>query len=143
MMDAAHWETQVEQEVARTAHALHQALSRDLSPLGVSCRQAQVLLLLRRYSELSQRQLARMLGIEPATLSGILDRMERDGLINRIRHKSDRRKSTIVVRSSCERLCKAASECVAALMNKAIAGIAPEELNALRKSLKSITDNLQ
>ena len=74
--------------LAQTARAFQQALNAELAPYGVTVRQSQVLGWLRRKGNLSQCQLARLLTIEPATLAGVLERMERDGLILRVADRS-------------------------------------------------------
>ena len=57
--------------------------------------------LIDRYGPLSPSALARRAGLHPATMTGILDRLERAGWIARERDPSDRR--AIVVRARPER----------------------------------------
>lgn len=47
--------------------------------------------LITRYGPLSPSALAKLAGLHPATLTGILDRLERDGWISRDRDPADRR----------------------------------------------------
>ena len=47
--------------------------------------------LIARHGPLSASELARRAGLHPATLTGILDRLERGGWVARDRHPSDRR----------------------------------------------------
>jgi MarR family transcriptional regulator for hemolysin len=61
----------------------------------VTFRQAQVLGCLALEGSLSQTGLADRMRIEPPTLVGILDRMERDGWIRRDADKTDRRRKLI------------------------------------------------
>jgi len=53
--------------------------------------------ILARDGAMSPSALARLAGIHPATLTGILDRLERGGWIVRDRHQTDRRSVTIRV----------------------------------------------
>lgn len=51
----------------------------------------QCLDLIDRHGALSPRTLARMAGLHPATLTGVIDRLERDGWVTRERDPADRR----------------------------------------------------
>ena len=65
----------------------------DLKAADLEC-----LDLITRYGPLSPSALAQRAGLHPATLTGILDRLERGGWIDRDRHPSDRR--GVVVRAA-------------------------------------------
>ncbi|HLK76824.1 MAG TPA: MarR family transcriptional regulator [Streptosporangiaceae bacterium] len=65
----------------------------DLKAADLEC-----LDLITRYGPLSPSALARRGGLHPATLTGILDRLERDGWIDRERDPADRR--GVVVRAA-------------------------------------------
>lgn len=58
----------------------------DLKPTELEC-----LDLITRHGPLSPSALARLAGLHPATMTGILDRLERGGWIDRGRDPSDRR----------------------------------------------------
>lgn len=57
--------------------------------------------LVSRYGPLSPSALARRAGLHPATMTGVLDRLERGGWVARERDSSDRR--AVTVRASRER----------------------------------------
>lgn len=69
--------------MGRTARAFEKAINEELLPLGITFQQWQILAELALEGELYQFQLADRLQIQPPTLVGILDRMERDGWISR------------------------------------------------------------
>ena len=73
------------------SQAYQKALNNEFAPHGITFRQSQVLGWLALEGELSQAELAARMLIEPPTLVGVLDRMERDGLISRIASSVDRR----------------------------------------------------
>lgn len=54
--------------------------------------------LISRYGPISPGTLAKRTGTHPATMTGVLDRLERDGWIARERDQRDRRAVTVVVR---------------------------------------------
>ena len=64
-----------------TAHGYQRALNERLAPEGITYRQCQVLGYLALEGPLPQSELAGRMQIEPPTLVGILDRMEREGWI--------------------------------------------------------------
>lgn len=128
--------------LTQTTRAYQQALNAELAPYGVTIRQSQVLGWLRKKENLSQCQLARLLRIEPATLAGVLERMERDGLILRIADRSDRRRKLIRLNHCAEELGETVVECSARVCARAVQGLSPEEIDALRELLKRILENL-
>lgn len=128
--------------LTQTTRVYEQALNAELAPYGVTVRQSQVLGWLRKKGNLPQCQLARLLGIEPVTLSGVLERMERDGLIVRIADRSDRRRKLICLNQCAEELAETAVECSARVCARAVQGLSPEEIDALRELLKRILENL-
>jgi DNA-binding MarR family transcriptional regulator len=91
-----------EQHRSRLNHAIREAL-RDLSVqmsllshriggrLDLKGTDLECLDLIDRYGSLSPIALARRAGLHPATMTGILDRLERGGWIVRERDPSDRR----------------------------------------------------
>jgi len=125
-----------------TAHAYQQALNAELARYGVTVRQSQVLGWLRKNGDLSQCQLARFLTIEPGTLSGVLERMERDGLILRIADRSDRRRKLIRLNRRAEELGETVVECSARACARAVEGLCPAEIDALHELVKRILENL-
>jgi MarR family transcriptional regulator for hemolysin len=82
--------------------AFHRALSEEVAPHGITYRQSMVLGWLALEGELSQAELASKMMVEPPTLVGILDRMERDGWITRNGCPSDRRKKLIRATTAAE-----------------------------------------
>jgi DNA-binding MarR family transcriptional regulator len=77
------------------ARGFNRSLGTRASQLGFSPGQFPVLLELWGEDGLTQRQLLDRLDIEQATLANTLARMERDGLIDRRPHPSDRRATQI------------------------------------------------
>ena len=66
-------------------------LNNRMSSFGVSAGQWPLLLQLWEQDGLSQKNLSRKVGIEEATTTNTIKRMERDGLIHRSRSSKDRR----------------------------------------------------
>jgi DNA-binding MarR family transcriptional regulator len=71
---------------------LARELRKETEQLGITARQATLLWLIRRSPGLSLAELAAEEGISPPALSGNVDRLERVGLIERVRSSEDRRR---------------------------------------------------
>jgi DNA-binding MarR family transcriptional regulator len=71
---------------------LARELRKETEQLGVTARQATLLWLVKRNPGLSLAELAAEEGISPPALSGYVDRLERAGLLERVRSSEDRRR---------------------------------------------------
>jgi MarR family transcriptional regulator for hemolysin len=128
--------------VISTAHLYQRVLNEELAPYGITFRQCQTLGYLALEGPLSQSQLAERMGIEPPTLVGILDRMERDGWIRRDCCTQDRRKKLIHPTSEAEPIWSTIVACGHRVRSRATAGLTPAELRLLESLLQIVRDNL-
>ncbi len=71
---------------------LARELRKETEQLGITARQATLLWLVKRNPGLSLAELAAEEGISPPALSGNVDRLERAGLLQRVRSTADRRR---------------------------------------------------
>jgi DNA-binding MarR family transcriptional regulator len=87
--------------------------------------------IIEAYGPLSPTALARRAGLHPATMTGILDRLERGGWIVRERDPSDRR--AVVVRAIRERYAELMRQYagMSRSMNKLLAGYSDSELELI------------
>jgi DNA-binding MarR family transcriptional regulator len=87
--------------------------------------------IIEAYGPLSPTALARRAGLHPATLTGILDRLERGGWIARERDPSDRR--AVVVRAMRERYAELMRQYsgMSRAMNKLLADYSDSELELI------------
>ncbi len=82
--------------INQTGHAFSLARTRELSKYGLSMMRAAVLLVLQtRDNNATPTEISQWLLREPHTISALLDRMEKDGLIRRYRDL--RKKNTVRV----------------------------------------------
>ena len=81
--------------VNRTARLMGQMFSRRLERHGVALAQWAILLFLYADDGRTQRELSRMVAIEPPTVARTIDRMVRDGLVRREPHPRDGRATCI------------------------------------------------
>ena len=85
-------------------------LRKETEQFGVTGRQVTLLWLIRQNPGLSLRELAAEEGISPPALSGHVDRLERQGLIERVRSAEDRRRVGLVVSPAGIRLLRRVRE---------------------------------
>ena len=126
-----------------TTQAYHRAVSDELVPHGITYRQSMVLGWLALEGELSQTELAAKMMVEPPTLVGILDRMERDGWISRHHCPSDRRKNLIRANPAAAPVWSKIVECAMRVRGRATDGLSERQLATLKKLLRKIGQNLK
>jgi MarR family transcriptional regulator for hemolysin len=126
-----------------TTQAYHRAVTEELAPHGITYRQSMVLGWLALEGELTQTELAGRMMVEPPTLVGILDRMERDGLIARHNCPSDRRKNLIRATEAAEPMWDKIVQCALRVRERATAGLSERQLATLKKLLRRVDNNLK
>jgi MarR family transcriptional regulator for hemolysin len=126
-----------------TTQAYHRAVCEELAPHGITYRQSLVLGWLALEGELSQAELAAKMMVEPPTLVGILDRMERDGWISRHGCPGDRRKKIIRANPAAQPVWDRIVECALRVRKRATAGMSERELSMLKKLLQRVQTNLK
>jgi MarR family transcriptional regulator, transcriptional regulator for hemolysin len=129
--------------ICQSSHAFQRAFNEELAPQGVTYRQAQVLGCLALEGRLSQIDLAERMRIEPPTLVGILDRMERDGWIRRDGDKSDRRRKLVQPTAAAKPIWKKIVGVAKRVRARATRGMTNTQLSQLKKLLGMVQDNLQ
>jgi MarR family transcriptional regulator, transcriptional regulator for hemolysin len=128
--------------ICRSAHQFERAMNSELEPTGITYRQCQVLGWLALEGELSQTELADKMRIEPPTLVGILDRMEREDWISREGDPCDRRKKIIHVCSKAKPVWNKIVACAARVRSRAGHGLSPSEMRTLKRLLQKVQENL-
>jgi DNA-binding MarR family transcriptional regulator len=88
----------------RLDHALQQASKRMQSSLGVTGPQRLVIRIVGRFPGLTAGQLAEILHVDPSTMTGVLKRLERRGLVARRSDPRDQRRALIGLTAKGRRL---------------------------------------
>lgn len=139
-------EQDFEQSVGYWGHmvsrAFEKALNEELAPHGITLRQCQVLGWLALEGEQTQSQLADRLRVEPPTLVRILDRMERDGWIERHSTPEDRRKKIIRATKRVKPVWDRILTCIRHVRARSAEGIDPAELAIARRVLMEMHSKL-
>jgi MarR family transcriptional regulator for hemolysin len=126
-----------------TAQIYSRLLNSALSPYGITLRQAQVIFWLAYENKaLPQQGLATRMHLEPPTLVGILDRMERDGWISRRDCPGDRRKKMIQLEPQVESIWKKIVAAAHTVRAQATKGFEAGQLEQLKKLLATFDLNM-
>jgi len=128
--------------VIMASNYFQRAMNDDLSPHGITYRQAEVLGSLALAGPMTQTELAERMRIEPPTLVGILDRMERDGWVRREPCPTDRRKKMIHATETAEPVWDKVLEVALEVRQRSIKGIPKETVDQLRETLRAMLANL-
>jgi DNA-binding MarR family transcriptional regulator len=111
-----------------THQAFRKALQVRLAPFGINVSQWFYLRALFEQDGITQVELSERVGFDRATITSVLASMEQQGLVERTRNSSDRRKINVTLtplaRGLRARLLRAAAD----VNQVAAAGIAPEEV---------------
>jgi MarR family transcriptional regulator, transcriptional regulator for hemolysin len=142
-MDDFQFGEGIEFLVLCTAQLYSRMLNAALAPYGITLRQAQVIFWLAYEGKpLPQQGLATRMHLEPPTLVGILDRMERDGWISRQDCPGDRRKKMIQLEPQVESIWKKIVAAAHKVREQATKGFGQGELERLKKLLATFDLNM-
>lgn len=109
---------------------------------GVTLPQWRALAEIQRSEAISQVVLAGCIDTDPMTVSGILDRLEKRGLIVRFADPNDSRAKLASLTEAGQDLVAIARNVRGELLEKALAGLTAAEHEALSAGLQRIRDNL-
>ncbi len=137
-------ETQSLGYLARYAHrAFVKALAEELEAHSILTAQWSVMRVLWDIEGLTQVELADRMRVEKASLTGVLDGMERGGLIVRKRNPDDKRKINITLTVRGRRLKSEILPAGAKINRRATRGMSEAEIVQLRHLLAKVIQNLE
>ena len=128
--------------IGLTYQAIRRTLDAELDHQKITFRQWEVLAWLAMCGDLSPGVLAERLGVEAPTLSGILNRMERDGWLDRTNREDDMRCKQLHPTEKAEAIWTQSVECCLRVRARATAGFSEDELSQLKSFCRRIRENL-
>lgn len=141
-----HKPVQAEESVGYIIHEVAKAFRRRFEEVvkvhDLTLPQMRALGELVRKGGVSQVSLAGAIDADPMTLKGILDRLEKRGLVTRQQDPSDSRAKIVHVTADGEALFKAAKAIGGEIQDEAIHGLSEDQLKALTDGLTHIRNNL-
>jgi DNA-binding MarR family transcriptional regulator len=117
---------------------LARELRRETESLGVTSRQVTLLWLIRGRPGLSLRELAAEERISAPALSGHVDRLERAGLLERVRSAEDRRRVGLALTDEGSRLLRRVRARRTSWLAERLEGLEPDELAAIEAALEPL-----
>ncbi len=123
-------------------HALQQASKRMMATLGVTGPQRLVVRMVGKFPGLSAKELAALLHVHPSTLSGVLRRLERQGIIQRRPDPRDGRRQYLGLTARGRVVDSRKKGTVEAAMHATMDEVTFAELAATRKVLATIVKRL-
>ena len=132
--------------ISRVALQVTSALKKGFVAAGVQkVRPAYlgVLMSLWRKDGLKVVELGRKAGLEPSTMTGLIDRMERDGLVARSVDPKDRRAQQIRLTALGRDVEAPVQAVVTGVISNVVTGISEKDLDQTKKLLRQVLSNVQ
>ena len=124
-----------------SARLLRRAFDARVRTLGMTSRQARLLLILHVTEGENQGYYAELLEVEPISLTRMVDRMEEAGLIERRRDPADRRAWRLFLTDRSRCVIDQVRDSLTSLEDEMLAGLEPQQRKALGQMLESIREN--
>lgn len=130
-------------QVNHLARLLEQSLRHEIEPLGVVPGQFAQILALFEQEPLTQRELCERVRIEQSTMAYTLQRMERDGLVERVADPDDRRRVQIRLTEHARRNRRALIDAARTVNERATLDVDPRRLDAVMHTIEQMIENLE
>jgi len=123
-------------------HALQKTSKRMRTTIGVTGPQRLVIRIVLRFPGITSGQIAEILHVHPSTLTGILKRLERQGLIRRRRDPRDGRRAFLGVTERGRWIGAAATGTVEAAVERVISRTPRDKLDGAKEILTALAVSL-
>lgn len=126
----------------RAAKKMADAFNERLIALGISRVKWTALYFLAKYPGISQRELALYMHIKSSTVARLLDRMDKEGLVERYKNTSDRRVSIVKLSESGQELLDKLLPEGKRFSTTLSQGISDQDLDQYNKTLEQMLSNI-
>lgn len=113
-------------------------LRKHLAATGLRPRHGQVLMQLDETGSTSQQELLERLGLDPSALVGLLNDLEGDGLVERVRDPADRRRHIVGLSDAGRKSTQLVHEALAAVQAELFGSFSDRDLTLLRRALTAV-----
>jgi MarR family transcriptional regulator, organic hydroperoxide resistance regulator len=117
---------------------IHQLFKAELAPHGVTPGQYAVLRCLWDENGQTARKIADRLVLDGSTITGLLDRMEQKGLIEKLADTKDRRAMQVMLTAKGRKLQKPLSQAILYANHKALLSLDTDQAEHLKKMLQDM-----
>lgn len=129
--------------IVHLGHIHRRTAQEMMEQYSISWGQPPILRYLNNNDGCIQRDLAENCHVKAATISSVLDNMEQSGYIERRSQKGDRRVQRVFLTDLGREKHELAYRVFQQLQQECLDGIAPEELDQFKTTLRRILENLQ
>ncbi len=125
--------------LTKAQQAVQQIFKAELAPFGITPGQYAILSCLWDEDGQTPRQLAERLSLDSSSITGILDRVEQKGLINRQPCPRDRRALLVVLTNKGQELERPVNQAIIEANKKVLAQFEDKDSGNLKKYLHQLT----
>lgn len=111
--------------------------------INITVEQWSVLVHLWKQDGLNQQELCDKTFRDKPSITRLLNNMEKQGLVNRISSKDDRRRNHIFLTEAAKNLRDQSMIMANGTLNEGLVGVAPEEVEVVRRVLTQVYENLK
>ena len=127
--------------IGRARRTIVEAIDRELAPLDISHAQWIVVMLLSDGAVSTAAELCKILIYDPGAMTRLLDRLEKKGVLRRVRAKDDRRTVRLKLTAGGKRLYPRILEALVEAFNGLLHGFSKSEVRQLEDLLQRIPAN--
>ena len=124
-------------------HALHRTSKRMAATIGVTGPQRLVVRVIGRNPSITAGMLARTLHLHPSTVTGVLARLEANGMVQRRADEEDRRRTRLVLTAKGRRVYQSSAGTVEDAIESVVGRVKAREADAVVRTLEAITEALE
>lgn len=140
--NSTDWELRLGFLIHDVSRLRRSAFDRCLKPLNVTRSQWWVLAYLSRKDGMTQSQLAEELDLGKVAMGGLIDRLEKSGLVRREADTNDRRVNRVFLEPKSKQLIARMRKVSHRMNEQILAGLADANLECAAKTLDSMKSNL-
>ena len=129
--------------IRRLVRAVYLDSQKMSKQYGLTGPQSSVLRNLVNDGPMSSADLSRMLYVTPANITGIIDRLEIQGLVKRIKKQGDRRVALITLTESGQQLGRSIPDPIINLFISELGDLEPEDLRLLSGAMNQVLNLIE
>ena len=127
--------------IGRARRTIVEAIDRELAPLDISHAQWIVVMLLGDGAAATAAELCKILIYDPGAMTRLLDRLEKKGVLRRVRAKDDRRAVQLKLTADGKKLYPRILDALVRVFNRLLHGFSKSEVQLLEQLLKRMVAN--
>ena len=124
-------------------HHLQSTSKRMRSRLGITGPQRLVLKVVERFPGISAKEVAHVVRLHPSTITGILQRLTKKGLLLRAPDPIDTRRIRLRIQPAARRFTRRSNGMVESAVERALKGMPHDAVESARKVLSAIAASLE